>query len=172
MSNWRSQIWDSRCSKVSCLLTRVNGEFRVIKFPHYFVPARTINKVYLPKCSRTRAKTMIILIPDAWCCMITMWRRRAGGLESARDSRSLDMFSLLSHVCTVGLVREYAQSSTCISLNLETGGGEYSGLLTGCSQKWGIVRHYEGQLCGKKYQLCVKFYGSQFLIWNVLGFAK
>ena len=25
-----------------------------------------------------------------------------------------------------------------------------SGLLTGCSQKWGIVRHYEGQLSCKK----------------------
>ena len=24
----------------------------------------------------------------------------------------------------------------------------YAGLLTGCGQKWGIVRHCEGQLCG------------------------
>ena len=38
----------------------------------------------------------------------------------------------------------------------------FTGLQTGCGQKWGIVRHYEGQLCGK---LC----GSQFLISNVLG---
>ena len=41
----------------------------------------------------------------------------------------------------------------------------YPGLLTGCGQKWRIVRYYEGQLCGKKYPLC----GSQFLISNVLG---
>ena len=27
------------------------------------------------------------------------------------------------------------------------------------------MRHYEGQLCGKKYQFC----SSQFLISNVLG---
>ena len=44
-----------------------------------------------------------------------------------------------------------------------------SGILTGCGQKWGIVRHYKGQLCGKKYQLCSKLCGSQFLISNVLG---
>ena len=47
-----------------------------------------------------------------------------------------------------------------------------SGLLTGCGQKWGIVRHCEGQLCGKNYQLCGKLCGSQFLISNVLGGAK
>ena len=44
-----------------------------------------------------------------------------------------------------------------------------TGLLTGCGQKWGIVQHYEGQLCGKKYQLCSKLCGSQFLISNVFG---
>ena len=42
-------------------------------------------------------------------------------------------------------------------------------LLTGCGQKWGIVWHYEGHLCGKKYQLCGKLCGSQFLISNVFG---
>ena len=47
-----------------------------------------------------------------------------------------------------------------------------AGLLTGCGQKWGIVWHYEGQLCGKKYQLCGKLCGSQLLISNVLGGAK
>ena len=31
------------------------------------------------------------------------------------------------------------------------------------------MRHYEGQLCGKKYQLCGKLCGSQLLISNVLG---
>ena len=25
-----------------------------------------------------------------------------------------------------------------------------TGILAGCGQKWGIVWHYEGQLCGKK----------------------
>ena len=49
-----------------------------------------------------------------------------------------------------------------------------TGLLTGCGQKWGIVRHYEGQLCGKKYQLHGKLYGSQLLISNAFegGGAK
>ena len=42
-----------------------------------------------------------------------------------------------------------------------------SGLLTRCGQKWGIVWHYEGQLCGKKYKLCGKLCSSQFLILNV-----
>ena len=46
---------------------------------------------------------------------------------------------------------------------------DITGLLTGCGQKLGIVRHYEGQLCGKKDQLCGKLCGSQFLISNVLG---
>ena len=44
-----------------------------------------------------------------------------------------------------------------------------TGILTGCGQKWGIMRHYKGQLCGKKDQLCGKLCGSQFLISNVLG---
>ena len=43
-----------------------------------------------------------------------------------------------------------------------------TGLLTGCGQKWGIVRHYEGQLCSKKDQLC----GNQLLISKTLGGAK
>ena len=47
-----------------------------------------------------------------------------------------------------------------------------TGIPTGCSQKWGIVRHYKGQLCGKKDQLGGKLCGSQFLISNVLGGAK
>ena len=38
--------------------------------------------------------------------------------------------------------------------------------------KMGIVRHYEGQLCGKKCQLYGKLCGSQLLISNVLGGAK
>ena len=43
-----------------------------------------------------------------------------------------------------------------------------AGILTGCGQKWGIVQHYEGQLCSKKDQLCGKLCGNQFLISNVL----
>ena len=35
-----------------------------------------------------------------------------------------------------------------------------------------IVQHYEGQLCGKKYQLYGKLCGSQLLISKVLGGAK
>ena len=47
-----------------------------------------------------------------------------------------------------------------------------TGILTGCGQKWGIMRHYEGQLCGKRDQLCDKLCGSQFLISNVLVGCK
>ena len=57
------------------------------------------------------------------------------------------------------LISIFGQTTDCTA---------YTGLLTGCGQNWGIVRHYEGQLCGKKYQLCGKLCGSQFLISNVL----
>ena len=51
-----------------------------------------------------------------------------------------------------------------------------AGLLTGCGQKWGIVRHHEGQLHCKKDQLCgklcSKLCGNQLLISNILWSAK
>ena len=65
------------------------------------------------------------------------------------------------HLCVL-LLHNYDQSNCWILYRI----------LTGCGQKWGIVRHYEGQLCGKKDQLCDKLCCSQFLISNVLEGAK